>query len=370
VGNDEVTGESELEGGFADLVDPTKWKDYDTFMIGMDEAIESDIRRSLEYRRELRRILLADPQLRARIKQVTPQKLDWARSKLFSSKVCAVDGTLSRYCMASGTRYRVGVVATTYVGNRIERVLYVSESTLAEPSSGPVQHFNTLLTSHRQSGLLLRAIMLYAERDLALRREEPWKFVHGELLPYELRTGVGKYRALAMSVDLGSRLIESKKTIGVIEGTTRLDWLNAGDILQPYEYMTVTSLQSELNRYLHGDPEKGITGAHFSKSDEKRMQDFIDEYARAINVGIFRVGARPYIFQAHADHFHEAAALVMQDASQQAVRGFPLLIDYADSICSRLLAQEDFTRQITFKTAKLSPKDAPFELYERSTRRR
>lgn len=361
---------------FKSLVDPSNWEDYETFIQRIDTKMEHDIQKSQEKRMELREKLLKDPEIRSRIRPRQEDKKKWeslkiwAEKELFEGNVCAVDGTVSHFPMASGTRFRIGIVATSYKNKRVERVLYVSERELAEPSSGPIEHINNLMKGHRISNMLVRAIMMYAERDLALRRPERWKFVHGPLLPYELRTGLGVYRALDESLDLGQKLIEDKNVIAVIEDTTRLDWQSAGDILAMGEYLYVSDLKSQFELYLYGDDEKGISGAHFNRDDEKKFKWFIDSFAENILVGVFRAGYKPYVIEAHKDNFDKAIALVMQDSINQPMRGFPLLIDYADATCSGLLSGGEFQKQIMFKMAKISPETFGFETFARMTRRR
>jgi hypothetical protein len=110
--------------------------------------------------------------------------------------------------------------------------------------------------------------------------------------------------------------------------------------------------------------------AHFSKEDEKIFEEFVNEYCDNIRIGVYRVGYKPYVVHAHKEVFDEAMALVMKDAENQPMRGFPLLLDYADTICSGLLSDSEFHKQIMFKTAKISPDALGFELVARMTRRR
>jgi hypothetical protein len=354
---------------FKSLVDPSLWKDYESFIKDIDKKLEEDIRKSIEKRKELRKQLLSDPKLRSMIR---PRKdemnkwkdlLKWAENELFSGNVAAVDGTISHFPMVSGTRCRIGIVSTSYKNNRIEKVLYVSERELAEPSSSAIEHFENLKQKHSISELLLRALMMYGERQLALARPERWKFVHGELLPYELRTGLGVYRALPESLDLARKLFEAKNVIAVVEDTSRLNLLNAGTILNRGEFMDALGLREDLEyNYLRR--------AHFSKEDEQLFKEFIEEYCDNIRIGVYRVGFKPYVIQAHKDVFDEAVALVMKDSENQPMRGFPLLIDYADTICSGLLSGGEFQKQIMFKTAKISPDALGFELVARMTRRK
>ncbi|MEM2130167.1 MAG: hypothetical protein QXZ70_06175 [Candidatus Bathyarchaeia archaeon] len=354
---------------FKSLVDPSLWKDYETFIRSADKRLEEDIKKSINKRKELRKILLEDPQLKQRIRPRKEESdrwdslLKWAEDELFSGNVAAVDGTISNFSMVSGTRCRIGVISTSYKNKRIEKVLYVSERELAEPSSSVIEHFEKLRKKHRISALLLRALMLYGERQIALSRSEAWKLVHGELLPYELRTGLGIYRALPESLELGRKLIEAKNVIAVIEDTTRLNLLNAGIILERGEYMEALTLKEYFeNNYL--------PTAHFSRDDEALFKEFVKDYCDNVRIGVYRVGFKPYVFEAHKDVFDKAAALIMKDAENQPMRGFPLLIDYADAICSCLLSGSDFQRQIMFKTAKASPDTFGFEMIARTTRRR
>lgn len=361
--------EKPKELDFRSLVDPALWKDYETFIQGADIRLEEDIKKSMEKRKELRKELLSDPKLRERIR---PQQkelskweglLHWAEDELFGGKVGAVDGTISSFPMVSGTRCRIGVVSTSYKNKRIEKVLYVSERELAEPSSSVMEHFKNLRTKHRISNLLLRALMMYGERDLALKRPEKWKFVHGDLLPYELRTGLGVYRALPESLELGRKLIEAKNIISVVEDTSKLNLLNAGVVLERGEFMDALSLKQDLEMNY-------LPNAHFSREDAHLFKQFVKDYCDNIRIGVYRSGFKPYVFEAHKDVFDEAAALVMKDAESQPMRGFPLLIDYADTIASSLLSGGEFQKQIMFKAAKCSPDMFGFEMVARTTRRR
>lgn len=377
VSGDPLTESNSQEAlDFKALTDFSNWQTYENFIVDIDEKMEKDLLKSIEYRRKLREDLLTHPDIREKIRPRPEEMKAWesllstAEEELFSGGVCAVDGSISSYPMASGTRCRIGVVATSYKNNRLEKILYVSEREFAEPAATPYEHFDKLLKSRRISTMLLRAVMLHAERQLALKRPEKWKLVHGELLPYELRTGLGVYRALDECLGLGQKLIEAKNIFAIVEDTSRIDLQNAGDILRAGEYMRVADLKDELRLYLYGDDEKGLSGAHFNRDDEEKFQWFIDSFGENIEVGIFRVGYKPYLIHAHKEVFDHAVAIVMQDSKNQPMRGFPLLIDYADNICHGLLSEGEFQKKIMFKTAKISPDTLGFETVARMTRRR
>jgi len=360
---------------FLKLTNLDNWETLDHFMETSDHRLYEDIKLNLERRRQLREKLLADPQFKTRVKKLSEDRQAWAQGQLFGGQVCAVDGTMAIVPSTSGGRARVGVVATSYRSDKIERVIYISYGRLAEPVTDPVEYFKKLKAINVSSGLFMRAVMAYAERELALRRSERWKLVHGELVPYELRTGLGKTRALPQCLELGARLIESKCTVGVVESSDDIDLLNAVESLDEMEYLEARGLDHDLKRYLEGEPDPEnpgqlLRGAHFNEADQDRFQAFIDKYATQVKIGIFKVGLKPFVFQAHAENFDEAAALVMTDAMMQPLRGFPLLLDYADQICSRHLASKDFEKQIHFKTAQFGIEALGYEIDPRKTRRR
>lgn len=367
--------DSDAREKFLSLVNLDNWQSLEGFLETCDERLYDDIKATLERRQQLREILLADPTFRTRVKRLEPELQVWAKDQLFGGRVCAVDGTVCIVPSTSGGRARIAVVATSYQADKIERVVYVSYRQLAEPVTDAADYFKKLKSINTSSSLFMRAVMAYAERDLALRRPEEWKFVHGELVPYELRTGLGRTRALPQCLELGARLVENKCTVGVVEGSEDIGLLNAVEMLDRLEYVEARGLDHDLGEYLEGapdpeDPSQRLRGAHFNEADQERFKDFIRRYAKQIRVGIFKVGLKPFIFQAHVENFERAAALVMMDASMQPLRGFPLLIDYADQICSGHLSSKDFERQIHFKTARFGIEALGYEIDPRKTRRR
>jgi hypothetical protein len=172
---------------FLALVDLNNWQSLEDFFETCDEKLYADVKATVEKRKELREFLLKDPEFRKHVKRVSPELQVWAKDQLFEGSVCGVDGTMSVVPSTSGGRARIGVVATSYKSDKIERVVYVSYRQLAEPVTDPADYFRKLKSLNSTSSLFMRAVMAYAERDLALRRPEKWKFVHGELLPYPMR---------------------------------------------------------------------------------------------------------------------------------------------------------------------------------------
>jgi hypothetical protein len=359
---------------FSELVNLDNWDPLDDFLTKADSILFEDVKEGIELRKQLRKELIESLDFKDRIKGVPAGQIDWATGELFAGKVCGVDGTISLVPSITGGRVRIGVVATSYSGKTINRVLFVSQRRLAGKFASAIETIQKLKTVNDHSALFMRAVMAYAERDLALRQPQEWKMVHGELIPYELRTGLGQRRALKQCLDLGQRLIEAKTVIGVIEESHDIDLLNAAETLNKMEYLEARGLERDLMRYLKGtiDSETGerVRGAHFNQDDEKIFEEFVNEYASNIMIGVFKAGLKPYIFQAHKEVFDKAAAIVMADSAFQNIRGFPLLIDYADQVCATHLSAKEFERQVHFKTSQFGLEALGFEVGPRVTRRR
>lgn len=372
----EIMSERSTAGlNFMQLTDLSTWKSFDDFIVDVDSKLDEDIEKSLQYRREFADEVRKRPGLKERIRPRDSErdywanKVEWAESQLYGGSVTGVDGTISRFQLASGTRCRIGVVATTYVNNRIEKVLFVSERQFAEPATNAVDHFKKLQKQKHVSQMVLRAVMGYSERDLLLSRKQEWKLLQGEYLPYELRTGLGLWEILDTTIELGKRLIEAKKVIAITEDTSWTNLNQLGYTLEKGQFMEAPNdMKWELTKYLEGDPETGLSGAHFNPTDEAKFREFIDGYADQIKMGIYRVGFKPYVFYAHKDHFDEAVAIVMADSQNQPMRGFPLLLDYADNLATGMLSQGDFEKQIMSRIAMIDPEELGFEMSARKTR--
>jgi len=353
---------------FQDLVDLNRWQPIEEYFSISDELIANDVRSCVALRKQLREELLSDPAVREKVSKPTSQQLKAAAETLFSGQVCGVDGTVSVIPSQSGGRARIGVAATSYSGEGIKRVLYVSYRQLARPAKSAIEYFKRLKQVNRSSALLMRTVMAFTERALALQQPQQWKFVHGELLPYELWAALGKGRPVSERLHLARQLIEAKNVIAIVEGTHNIELLNAGEILEGGEYLDARELTVDLQEYLEGHRDDG-RGAHFNPEDRKAFEEFVGAHGSLIRVGVFKAGPKAYIFQAHQDVFHEAATLILKDAMHQPLRGFPLLLDYADRICTHHLKSSEFDRQVQFKTARMGWEALAAEIDPRKTRR-
>lgn len=100
-----------------------------------------------------------------------------------------------------------------------------------------------------------------------------------------------------------------------------------GNALRPLEYAIVQTVKSDLTAMWQQGGYRGEV--------EKAMGELVDDVGDKIVIGLYRVweAAPPYIFFAHIDHAHTAAQIAMADSILQEHRGFPMMIDLADTVC-------------------------------------
>lgn len=349
---------------FEDFLDPQKWKDLESHLRTSSQELEQNISATVESEKSIRtksRKYLEDNFL---IKKVSQDQLQKAEDLLFGSMVCASDGTYATVDLSTtGIKGQIGIVTTSYVNKRTDYVSYFFEPlvTISE------KEFTDVLTARRKmsesegiSSSHIKSIMLFMERQKILEREEPWKLVNGDIFPYELRTGQGRLRGLKACLDLGRRILNCPTFIGVTANSKDRVLNTLGRGLNAMEYVDIKSYKDEIDHFLEN--------AHFNESDMAMSQEFAKTYGNNFRVGLYKIARRPYIFFAHRDKFDDAASIVMRDSLFQPTRGYPLLIDYADSICTRLVAASDFKKQVNYKLAKHGALEE--EADEHSLRRR
>ncbi len=356
---------------FEIFIDPNNWRSLEEHIHRMDDEMAQDVAAVSDQDRLLREQLRAKLLDEYDVRTVSSEKKEWAAETLFSGDVCSVDGTRSIQPLLAGARCRIGVVSVSYRGHRTESVLFVSEQQINPPEANPLDVLRRRGAERAVvSSMVAGAIMTYMERAIALQRPESWRILNGPLVPYELRTGLGALQALEPCLTLAGRIIEATTIAGVIGTSAYPDLASVGFALEPGEYVCMNSLAHDLREYLEGSPDNGAgarSAAKFSDRDRQRFRRFIDQFGNQVEIGIMRAGARPYVFQAHHGVFHDVAALLMVDASFQPLRAYPLLVDYADSLCTRIFAGGDFRRQMEMKLAKAGvfETELPEQLFRR-----
>ena len=213
--------------------------------------------------------------------------------------------------------------------------------------------------------MMRRGVMTLMERQvLADALQAPWRIGHGNPLAYELLTGAGSADLIRLSVPVLRRVIDHRKFLYVSSDTSEQHFKTIGDALRPLEYAIIASAESYIDRIR--------TGGHFRGEWETAMSrdlgPFLDDVQEQVVVGTYR--ATPFapaqIFYAHRDYAHEAARIAIADSVHLDHRGFPMLIEIADSLCRGYFGAQTLERP-TF--AAFGNTDAPFRhLGERSTR--
>lgn len=342
----------------------------------IDRSIEAAHEQRLKYREEL---LASDSDLASKIKRPSDEARRQAETILTDGSIAAADGTLSSVPLVGGAKIQVGVVIVANSGDVVDLVTHVFEHDLTTNASSGTDYFSQIRKARNVSNLLSRAVMLYGERRLLLDYKADWRMVHGELVPYELRTGAGRPEInLPPAFDLVHEYIASEQFLAVSEGPEDLDILNAAILLDPGEYIQIRTLEDSLKVFLEGDPETGKQRANFGQNDERRFREFIKNAGPQVAVVLVRAGRRPFLIECHVNRVDEAVALFLtdslwtrglpEDSANTVVRGFPFHLDLADRVAGTLFKAGDFQRLVEARLMGLGIEEGLFDLDPRRTR--
>lgn len=211
------------------------------------------------------------------------------------------------------------------------------------------------------SQLARRGIMAYAERAVLLRKSDSlWRMGHGNPVPYELLTGSGSMGLLEASLDLLQDLVKYKRFVYIPSAPRDRVMLTIGNALYPLEFAIVDTATEQMRRI--------VENGHYEKRYRDMAMKFVNTAGPEVVVGVYRASraAPAYIFYAHIDCAMEAALIAIADSALQEHRGFPMLIDVGNSICSTLFDTGGFVATIQQVYADTG---APYQyLRERETR--
>ena len=188
------------------------------------------------------------------------------------------------------------MVIVTNRGDIVDLVTRVFETEITAATTTATEFFNNLRVTRSMLNLLSRAIMLFGERRLLMNHSTDWRFLHGELIPHELRTGAGRPgQNLQPTFDLINVYIASEKFFAVSEASDDIDILNAAYLLEGGEYIVIRSMTETLTNFLEGDSETGQARANFIKPDERRFREFIAEAGPKVSVVLVKAGPKPFL---------------------------------------------------------------------------
>jgi hypothetical protein len=311
------------------------------------------------------------------------------RGLLFNGGVEACDGTRQVHDTLPLTIYQIGVSLVSYRGDQGTFSQRLFRRDLRVVTADPTAEMVELLERRGRRGglnqpdrrdtlseLAQRGIMTYAERAILLRRAKAaWRMGHGNPAPYELITGSGNLDLMIEATRVVRELVEGhQKFVFVASEPSDRVLLTIGQALRPLEYAIVGSLKEQIEKTVeHGHYRMRITSD--TSWDGQRLtpegwiRRFRDVIAPQVVVGVYRAAriAPAQLFYAHADHADLAAHIVIADSMLQEHRGFPMLIDLADSVCTGVFGSDTLSGPVATANADAG---APWRyLSERLTRR-
>jgi hypothetical protein len=362
---------ADFEAAFGERLSQTL--DLDTWMLGEDilsayGRLEQEVAEALakesEYRQKIRELVFSrlkgapGAPKNAGVYQASRENLERIHSGLlFNGGVEACDGTSVVHDTVPLTITQIGVSLVSYNGQQGSWVHRLFRRDLRARVSDPVQEVLDVLDRRERreaqgvgadslSELARRGIMAYAERAiLAQKSDATWRMGHGSPAPYELLTGLwsSQHDRIALSLDLIRwYVLEHKRFVFIPSAPRKRHWLTIGNALNPLEFAIIQTLKSDIQHMID-------TGGYRDESGVRpAMQTFCDQVAPYIVVGLYRVweGSPPYLFYAHVDHAEMAAHVAMADSILQEHRGFPMLIDLADTVCRTTFGIDSFVPSV------------------------
>ena len=364
----------------ADILAVAPWRDLEHHLDQLRDRVDAAVVASHAKRDQLRaEVLSENPELRAKVRRPRAESMEWAKHLLRAGTVAAADGTVVAVPLLSGTKIQVGVVVVTNTGESLRLVTRVFEHELALGGETAREFFENLRKVHGGSNLASRALMLFGERKILLQQDADWRMIHGELMPYELRTGVGLPKVnLPPVFEVVRRYVDDECFIAVTEGSEDLDILNAAIILEPGEFLVLRSFEDDLTVFLDGDAEAGKARAGFNTDDQRRFRTFIGEVGPEVAILLLKAGHRPYLLECHKNRVEQAAALFLADSlwtrglpdqgASMTARGFPFHIDLADSVARTLFRGGEFRDFVEARLMELGVEQGIVDLDPRRTR--
>lgn len=382
--------EAAYDEKISDALDLRTWslgEDLSATLDRLEQEVAEAIEREDETRKEVRRIVF--PRLRTALDAPANAGLYRARRQhlekihgglLFNGGVEACDGTSVAHDTLPLTITQLGVCLVSYNGEQGSWMSRLYRRDLRSRMADPVDEIMAALDRREKreavgqegdslSELAQRGIMSYAERAILREKSSAsWRMGHGSPAPYELLTGLwsSQRNRIRISLDLIRwYALEHKRFVFVPSAPRKRHWLMIGNALRPLEFAIIQTIKPEI--------EKIIEGGHYGGANDpvrRDLKDFCAEVGDEIVMGLYRAweASPPYLFYAHKDYAEMAAHIALADSLLQEHRGFPLLIDLADTVCGATFGAGSFTSLVRMAYANAGQ---PFRyLGERETRSR
>lgn len=376
---------------FDKAIAPDEWQTPGEYYCRMPTAtraaVSSVVASDERLRRELRETYLPemDRSGQVRWRRADPRYIEALKDKkLYTGRVMAADGTLSRYATLSLVGAQIAISRVGYQGNTGQFVSNIMQWGEELPRQTSARDIARALRSRgakvRDSlpNLFLYALTLYKERQILLDTPpDTFKLIQGTVFPHEMLTGAGRSRVMTTCFKIVEALIDDGDYATIVSSSTDIELLDLGLALDAGEYLITGTGTDVLNAFLYEDGSSRPK-AHYSnqripeygnRSQIEIFKEFMEAYGPRVVQGVLRAHrmSRPYVFFCNADRVEEAVHILLADAANTGPRGFPLLLDVADQYCGGSFKASEYTAHMNAEFARASGGSATYHA-ERSTR--
>lgn len=338
---------------FREIINQKSWSSYEDYIAeGINHyAIElsKDITEGRKHREEIRKFI----EEHFEIKKID-NNLENEENLLLGGNVVAVDGTIAKHATITGIMAQIGVVAVNYLNEKIKHSYFISEAKYKQD----IKDVTKYLYSHEKenkiiSDIVLRAALQVREREIGLtdKFRDKYKIYHGPLIPFEMLASPGRsdLKILDVTLEILENIISNKKCFSIVSRSQNDAYIRLGLSLNSGEYI---QLKKSVGREIMEDRTLIKDKDSWREDDFLKVNNFVNQKAIKIKIGLIKISHRPYVFHANEEIFDLAARIIFRDARFQKEKGFPLLVDYADTLCSTYFRTSDFNKIIEYQLAK------------------
>jgi len=338
---------------FREILNQKSWNSYEDYIAEGISLYSAELSKDISEGRKHKRAIRNYIKKNFEINQI-PKDLTTEKNLLASGNVVGIDGTIATHKTITGTMAQIGVIAVNYLNEKIQHSYLISEAKYKQNISDVTDYLYAHESVNRVvSAPVLRAALQVRERELGLddKFKDKYKIYHGPLIPFEMLANPGKaeLKILDVTLEILEKIIANKKCFSIISRSQNDAYMRVGLSLNKGEYIRLkksVGLEIIEDRTLLKDKDR------WREVDFLKVNDFINQRAMKIKVGVIKISQRPYVFHAHEENFDLAARIIFRDAMFQKEKGFPLLVDYADSLCSTCFRASDFNKIIEYQLAK------------------
>lgn len=370
---------------FASIVDPANWQapgEYyqtmpSTLRAAVSAVVESDEHLKQELRNEYMPEMLRAGSLRL-WERANPRYIEaLQRKKLYTGQVVASDGTLAKYETLSLVGAQIAISMVSYqetTGQIVSNIMHwgreLPKQTTAADIVEAIRSRGQELRD-KMPNLFLYALMTYKEREVLLETlPGTFRLIQGTVFPHEMLTGSGRQFIMDTCLELLGRMIDDGSYACIVSNDTHWELLNLGLALEPGEYIVVSTgtevledFRQRANYVSTPIPQYG------GKSQIQLFEEFQRRYGPKVVRGVLRAHpmSKPYVFYCNADQLEESVHMLLADAANTGARGFPLLIDLADQLCSGAFRAGEYMEHVNAEFARAAHGSAKYQS-EHSTR--